>query len=285
VGFALALACAAALWAARRYTAAGFRARGVGLNPFAAATSGLIAVSRVETRAFLASGALAGLAGAVEVTGVTFALYESLSPGYGYTAIAVALLARLDPLGVVGTGILFGALEAGAAAMQRDAGVPAVLATVVEAVMILLVLVATAGILLYGQFLLNPANRGDLLPYLLVVVAEAVLVLQALFAMWTILSGGADPRDPLVSPLFGDLARLPPALVQVAEHDPIRDDGLRYAAALEAAGVPVRTTTYVGMPHGYLAFPRLCRSAPQALGELCAELARALAPAAAPAGG
>lgn len=62
-------------------------------------------------------------------------------------------------------------------------------------VMILLVLLATAGILLYGQFLLNPANRGDLLPYLLVVVAEAVLVLQALFAMWTILSGGADPRD------------------------------------------------------------------------------------------
>ncbi|WP_286279017.1 glycosyltransferase family 2 protein [Naasia aerilata] len=62
-------------------------------------------------------------------------------------------------------------------------------------VMILLVLVATAGILFYGQFLLNPANRGDLLPYLMVVSAEAVLVLQALFAMWTILSGGGDPRD------------------------------------------------------------------------------------------
>ena len=65
---------------------------------------------------------------------------------------------------------------------------------------------------------------------------------------------------------------MPPALMQVAEHDPIRDDGLRYAAALRTAGVPVRTTTYVGMPHGYLAFPRLCRSAPQALAELCAEL-------------
>jgi simple sugar transport system permease protein len=46
-------------------------------------------------------------------------------PGYGYTAIAVALLAKLHPLGVVGTGVLFGALEAGASAMQRDAGVPA----------------------------------------------------------------------------------------------------------------------------------------------------------------
>lgn len=62
-------------------------------------------------------------------------------------------------------------------------------------VMILLVIIATLGILFYGQFLLNPANRGDLLPYLLVVVAEAILIIQALFAMWTILSGGGDPRD------------------------------------------------------------------------------------------
>jgi ABC-type uncharacterized transport system permease subunit len=140
VGFALALVCAAALWWTLRTTAAGFRVRAVGLNPFAAAVSGGVMVGRVETRVFLTSGALAGLAGAVEVTGVTYALYESLSPGYGYTAIAVALLARLHPLGVVGTGILFGALEAGASAMQRDAGVPSVLASVVEAAMILLAL-------------------------------------------------------------------------------------------------------------------------------------------------
>ena len=86
--------------------------------------------------------------------------------------------------------------------------------------------------------------------------------------------GGQDPRDPYVSPLFAaDHTGLPPALVQVAELDPIRDDGLRYAAALRAAGVPVRTTTYVGMPHGYLSFPGFCRSAPQAMAELCAELA------------
>ena len=86
--------------------------------------------------------------------------------------------------------------------------------------------------------------------------------------------GGQDPRDPYVSPLFAaDHSGLPPALVQVAELDPIRDDGLRYAAALRAAGVPVRTTTYVGMRHGYLSFPGFCRSAPQAMAELCAELA------------
>jgi simple sugar transport system permease protein len=90
--------------------------------------------------AFLMSGALAGLAGSVEYTGVTYALYENLSPGYGYTAIAVALLARLNPLGVLGTAILFGALQAGGSAMQRDAGVPIALVNVVEAVIILLVI-------------------------------------------------------------------------------------------------------------------------------------------------
>ena len=91
--------------------------------------------------------------------------------------------------------------------------------------------------------------------------------------------GDSDPRDPYASPLFAsDHSGLPPALVQVPEHDPIRDDGLRYAAALEAAGVPVRTTTYVGMPHGFVSFPKLCRSAPQALAEICVELHAALEP-------
>jgi acetyl esterase/lipase len=69
--------------------------------------------------------------------------------------------------------------------------------------------------------------------------------------------GDADPRDPRLSPLLAsDHSRLPPALIQVGEHDPLRDGGVRYAAALRAAGVPVRLTEYVGMPHGYLNFPR-----------------------------
>lgn len=88
--------------------------------------------------------------------------------------------------------------------------------------------------------------------------------------------GDADPKQPYVSPLHApDHSNLPPALIQVAEHDPIRDDGLRYADALRAAGVPVRVTTYVGMPHGYLSFPHICRAAPQALAEICTELAAA----------
>lgn len=76
--------------------------------------------------------------------------------------------------------------------------------------------------------------------------------------------GGQDPREPYISPLYApDHTGLPPALIQVAEHDPIRDDGLRYAAALQAAGVSVRTTTYVGMPHGYMTFPSYVAALPR----------------------
>jgi simple sugar transport system permease protein len=94
--------------------------------------------------ALLLSGAVAGLAGGIEVSGVSYALFQNLSPGYGFTAIAVALLGRLHPFGVVLAGLLFGALEAGAGAMQREAGVPAVAVYVVEAVVILAVLLAAS---------------------------------------------------------------------------------------------------------------------------------------------
>lgn len=139
-GFALGIVAAVVLWWAMRSTAAGFRVRAIGANADAARVAGRIDVPRTTTNVLLLSGALAGLAGAIEVSGVTYALYENISPGYGYTAIAVALLAGLDPLGVLGTGILFGALEAGALSMQREASVPSVVVTAVEAALVLLLL-------------------------------------------------------------------------------------------------------------------------------------------------
>ena len=141
-GLPLAIIAALLLWWVLRSTAVGFRVRAAGANPSAAAAAGLIDVGRTTAGAFLVSGALAGAAGAVEVGGVTYALYENISPGYGYTAIAVALLARLHPGWVLASGTLFGALEAGATAMQRDADVPSVVVTVVEALLILMVLAA-----------------------------------------------------------------------------------------------------------------------------------------------
>ncbi|HEU5478395.1 MAG TPA: ABC transporter permease, partial [Candidatus Tumulicola sp.] len=85
-GFALGVAAAIVLWWAMRSTAAGFRVRAIGANADAAHIAGQIDVARTTTNVLLLSGALAGLAGAIEVSGVTYALYENLSPGYGYTA-------------------------------------------------------------------------------------------------------------------------------------------------------------------------------------------------------
>ena len=102
---------------------------------------------------------------------------------------------------------------------------------------------------------------------------------EACIAAGAIVPSGVEHRRPTprVVPVMPDLDRAwNDALVQVAEHDPIRDDGLRYTDALRAAGVPVRSTEYVGMPHGFMSFPRLCRSAPQALAELCSEMRAAL---------
>jgi simple sugar transport system permease protein len=139
-GLVLAVVLAVAAWWVLTRTAAGFRVRAVGAGPSAARSAGRIDPARTAAMVFAVSGAFAGLGGASEATGVTYALYEGLSPGYGYSAIAVALLARLHPLAIIGSAVLFGALEAGAAAMQRDAMVPSVLAAVIEALVVLGVL-------------------------------------------------------------------------------------------------------------------------------------------------
>jgi acetyl esterase/lipase len=100
---------------------------------------------------------------------------------------------------------------------------------------------------------------------------------QDMLAYRRLYLGDTDPADPRVSPLLAtDHTGLPPALIQVGEHDPLREDGARYAAALRSAGVPVRFTEYVGMPHGYLNFPGICRGAPQAMAEICTEQAAVL---------
>ncbi len=141
-GFFLVLVLAGVLWVLFRRSLWGFRLRAVGEAPRAAELAGGIPVERMVAVALLCSGALAGLAGAFEVSGVTHALYQNLSPGYGFTAIAVALIARTDPIGVVVAGLAFGALDAGAAAMQRDAGVPAVAVSIVQAVIIVVALLS-----------------------------------------------------------------------------------------------------------------------------------------------
>jgi len=144
VGIIIAVFASVVTWLFISRMAAGFRLRAVGASPEAARVAGRIDVKRVTSSALIVSGALAGLAGGIEVTGVTYALYENLSPGYGFAAIAVAILARLHPLGVLLSAFAFAVLETGALGMQRDAGVPSVVATAIEAFLILAVVAWSA---------------------------------------------------------------------------------------------------------------------------------------------
>jgi simple sugar transport system permease protein len=136
LGVPLALLVAAALYALLFRTALGFRLRAVGLSARAARFAG-ISPERHAVIAISLAGGIAGLAGACEVLGVTGRLYEGISPGTGYSAIAVALLARLHPVAVIPAALFFGALEAGASAMQRQAGVPSVVTELVQGLVIL----------------------------------------------------------------------------------------------------------------------------------------------------
>lgn len=131
-GLLLAAALALVLSHFLRRTRGGFRLRAAGAGPRAASFAG-IPVARTRTLAFLASGAIAGLGGAVELLGVSGRLFESFSPGYGYLGLAAAVVAGLSPLGSVGSAAAFGLLNVAGSLAQRRYGVSSVLALVLEA--------------------------------------------------------------------------------------------------------------------------------------------------------
>jgi len=134
IGLFVAILCALGCWWLLFRTERGFLLRAAGEGPLAARASG-IAVEKNVLYAVALSGALAGLGGAMEIAGATKQLGLSQF-GYGYTAIAVALLARLNPLGVLPAALLFGMLSAGGGAMERNTGVPAVTVSIVIGVVI-----------------------------------------------------------------------------------------------------------------------------------------------------
>jgi simple sugar transport system permease protein len=144
-GMLLALILALACYIFLFHTTTGFELRAIGLNRRAAFFFKL-PIARLTIVAMALSGALAGLGGALQVSAITHRLYESMSPGWGYEGIAAALVARLNPIALVPTAILFGALDNGAQAMQRSQGISPVLAKVIQGlvIMILLALDTTA---------------------------------------------------------------------------------------------------------------------------------------------
>jgi len=138
-GLLLAVAAMAITAGLMRHTVFGYRLALIGTNPLMARFGGLRVGSLVALTAAV-SGALAGLAGAIEVMGVHYRLIEAISPGYGFLGIAAALLARLNAWGVGTAGFLLAALVVGADTMERIASVPVPLVFIVQGVVILFVL-------------------------------------------------------------------------------------------------------------------------------------------------
>jgi simple sugar transport system permease protein len=118
-----------------------FAIRAVGENPRAAAYAGHN-ITRVVILTALISGGLAGLAGVGEAAGLHFQVMAGISTGYGYTGIVIAMLARLNPLGVVPSAIFFSIIITGAEAMSRATGVPVFLADVIQGTALMTMLIA-----------------------------------------------------------------------------------------------------------------------------------------------
>jgi simple sugar transport system permease protein len=121
------------------YTVFGFRVKALQEGGGTPRYAG-IHVARITMTTLAISGGMAGLAGAIEVLGVHRYLVEGFSPGYGFDAIAVALLSRGNPIAVIPTALFFGILRSGANAMQRATGVPASMVFVIQGLTILCVI-------------------------------------------------------------------------------------------------------------------------------------------------
>lgn len=141
-GLIWATTLAVMLWAIFKYTTVGFSIRAVGANARAAAFAGVPVTGTVVLVAML-SGALAGLAGAIEVAGRTSYVTLDMSPGYGYSGIVIAMLAGLHPIGVLAASVFVAGVLVGADSMSRAIGVPTYIADVIVATSLLSVLVAT----------------------------------------------------------------------------------------------------------------------------------------------
>ena len=139
LGFLLALVLCAVIWFVLQRTTPGFELRTVGVNPNAAEYAGM-SVRATIIMVMAVSGALAGIAGAAEVSGSTNGYFTpGLFAGIGFDSIAIALLARANPFAIIPAAILWGALLAGAPLMQLEADLSNDLVLIVQALIVLFV--------------------------------------------------------------------------------------------------------------------------------------------------
>jgi simple sugar transport system permease protein len=134
VGLAMAVVVYILLWR----TTIGYKIRAVGQNQNASRYAG-ISVPRFLMLALVLSGGLAGLAGAVELTGITHRVVEGFAVGYGFSGIVVALFGRLHPLGAIPSAFLFGALLVGADKMQRSMQIPSATVIALQGLIVIFV--------------------------------------------------------------------------------------------------------------------------------------------------
>ncbi|MDZ8104357.1 MAG: ABC transporter permease [Nostoc sp. DedQUE12a] len=142
-GILLALIAAGILWVLLVRSPLGYQISAVGFNPNAARYAG-ISVQRTIMLVMALAGGLAGLAGGTEVMGLKFRLFEQVSPGYGFDAIAIAFLSRGSVFGVLLTSLFFAALRSGANVMQRSAGVPVTVVYAIQGLAVLFIAIGLA---------------------------------------------------------------------------------------------------------------------------------------------
>lgn len=158
-GFVFALLVALVVWWLLWKTTVGFEIRTVGLNPDAAKYAG-INFRRTIILTMVLSGLLAGLAGAIEVTGLNYRHELGFSIGYGFDAIAIALLGKTHPLGVVLAALLFAGMRNGATRMQFLTQIPVDIISVIQA--LILLFVAADAIIRYIYHIRAPEERVTL---------------------------------------------------------------------------------------------------------------------------
>jgi simple sugar transport system permease protein len=139
IGVLVALAAAVLAWVVLARTRVGFEIRAAGLNPRAARAGG-INVKRLPIVTFAIGGAFAGAAGAIAVAGINDSLIQNFSQNYGFLGIAVALVARLNPLAIVPSAALFAILSVGSNGLEVEAGLSPSMGQILGAVFVIMLL-------------------------------------------------------------------------------------------------------------------------------------------------
>jgi len=139
MGLIVAVLSAISIYYLLFHTPFGYEIRALGLNPKASEIKG-VNVSRIIMKAMLIAGMLAGVAGAGQVCGVTHRFVMDINPGYGFTGIIVALMGRLNPLGVMISALFIGALLNGAFNMEAVMGVPNALIDSIQGIILISVI-------------------------------------------------------------------------------------------------------------------------------------------------